>query len=139
MQSPRGVFLLTVLILFLSGCSMHSDVAVADRAVPQFHRLLDGGQFADIYANAAPELTGAIAEPGFVALLGAVHRKLGSSVSAEKVNWAVNYHSSGTFVTLVYKTVYAGGEASEQFVFRLHGEQAALAGYHISSNALILN
>jgi hypothetical protein len=49
----------------------------------------------------------------------------------------VNYHTSGTFATLVYKTRYAGGEATETFVYRIKSESALLAGYHINSNALI--
>jgi hypothetical protein len=63
---------------------------------------------------------------------------LGKTKSAEKRGWNVNYHTSGTFVTLTYKTSYVEGEADEQFVYRLEGTVALLAGYHINSNALIV-
>jgi hypothetical protein len=74
----------------------------------------------------------------FVALLEAVHRKLGELKSADKQNWNINFHTSGTFVTLTYKTSYSEGDAAEQFVYRIDGGAASLAGYHINSNALIL-
>ena len=56
---------------------------------------------------------------------------------AERQTWNINYHTSGTFATLVYKTQYAEGEATETFVYRIKDETALLAGYHVNSNALI--
>lgn len=133
------VILLFPLILLFAGCSTQQDVGVADLAVPRFHQMLDDGRFADIYGGASSELTSSSTEQDFVALLAAVHRKLGNSAHAEKVSWSVSYLGSGTFVNLFYKTGYAGGEASEQFVFRIDGKVAKLAGYHINAPALILN
>ena len=75
----------------------------------------------------------------FVAFLAAVHRKLGVMKSTKQRGWNVNYHTSGTFVTLTYATTYERGEAVEQFVYRLRAEQALLAGYHVNSEALVLN
>jgi hypothetical protein len=57
-------------------------------------------------------------------LLDAVHRNLGDTKSAVDEAWNVNYHTSGTFITLTYKTVYGEGEAAEQFVFRMQGDSA---------------
>ena len=73
----------------------------------------------------------------FVAVLDAVHRKLGTVQKTERQTWNVNYHTSDTFATLVYKTQYVGGEATKTFVYRIKGGSALLAGYHINSNALI--
>ena len=67
-----------------------------------------------------------------------MHRKLGLTKSSMAQSWNVNYHTSGTFITLSYATTYEGGDAREQFVFRLQGAEAKLAGYHIGSDALVL-
>ena len=52
--------------------------------------------------------------------------------------WNVMQGPGGQSVTLIYKTAYEKGEASEQFVYRLHGKVAKLVGYHVNSNALII-
>lgn len=139
MTSFSRVFLVLAMVLVVPGCSVQADIGAAERSVPAFHAMLDTGRFAAIYRAASAELQGATSERDFVALLDAVHRKLGASQRWEKISWGVNYRRSGTFVTLLYKTRYAGGEASEQFVFHMQGKAAALAGFHISANALILN
>jgi hypothetical protein len=121
----------------IGGCSMSADTALAEKQVPQFHALLDEGRTAEIYAQASEDLKNAASEADFVALLDAVHRKLGTVQKSERQTWNVNYHTSGTFATLVYKTQYAGGEAAETFVYRIENDTALLVDYHINSNALI--
>ncbi|HEX6832274.1 MAG TPA: DUF4019 domain-containing protein [Rudaea sp.] len=122
----------------LAGCSTSQTMSLAEQQVPRFHELLDAGKFQEIYSDSSDELKKASSEKDFIALLEAIHRKLGPSRSSEKQSWNINMHTSGTFVTLVYKTTYSEGEASENFVYRVTGEQAQLVGYHVSSNALIL-
>lgn len=134
----RKFILLLGFLLVLSGCSPTADTEAAEQAVPKFHQLLDAGRFAEIYELSSEELKKVASKQDFLALLEAVHRKLGNTKSSQKQTWNINYHTSGTFVTLVYKTTYAEGEASEKFVFRMHDKAAVLAGYHINSNALIL-
>jgi hypothetical protein len=55
----------------------------------------------------------------------------------QKKSWNIRSGTSGTFVTLTYSSTYAEGEASEQFVYRLQGNTALLAGYNVNSDALI--
>jgi hypothetical protein len=74
-----------------------------------------------------------------VALLAAVDRKLGAVKDAEKNGWNVNFQTSGTFVTLGFKTQFEHGRGVETFVYRIADGRALLAGYHINSNALITN
>ena len=133
----RTISLFAALLAALCACSV--DTSVADQAVPTFHSELDAAQFAEIYDASADDMKRVSSEKDFVALLQAVHRKLGTSRSSEKQSWNVNYHTSGTFVTLTYKTTYERGDAMEQFVFHIQGKSALLAGYHINSNALVLN
>ena len=122
----------------LAACSSSADIKLAEQAVPQFHEMLDAGQFEAIYAASAEGLKKLSTQENFVALLKAVHRKLGNTKSTSQKGWTVNYHTSGTFVTLNYATIYAEGEAAEQFVYFLQGGRALLVGYHVNSNALIL-
>ena len=134
---PGRAVLIMLLAWSSGGCSISVDTAVAEKQVPQFHALLDQGRTTEIYTQASEDLKTAATEADFVAVLDAVHRKLGIVQKTERQTWNVNYHTSGTFATLVYKTQYAGGEATETFVYRLKSESALLAGYHINSNALI--
>ena len=134
----RTALLLATLACALVGCSGSADTAAAEQAVSSFHELLNAGRFAEIYEQSSDELKKASTQSDFVALLDAVHRKLGNTKFAVDQAWNVNYHTSGTFITLTYKTVYSEGDAAEQFVFRMQGHSAALAGYHINANALVV-
>jgi Protein of unknown function (DUF4019) len=124
-------------VFVLAGCSMSADSKLAEQAVPEFHRMLDAEQFEPIYDAAASELKGAITRKEFTELLSAVHRKLGATKSSDQQGWRVNYNTSGTFVTLTCQTHYTEGDATEQFVYRLQGDKALLAGYNINSLTLI--
>ena len=134
----RKLLVLLLFVLSLAGCSMSADTSSAEEAVPKFHGMLDAARFDDIYAQSADAMKSASSQADFVALLEAVHRKLGNTKSSTKTSWGVNYQTSGTWVTLVYKTVYDSGDAQEQFVFLVKDKSALLAGYHVNSNALIL-
>ena len=116
---------------------MSQDSAVAEAKIPEFHSLLDAGEFRAIYAASADDLKKVASEKDFVALLDAVHRKLGQVKTTTRQTWLVNSRTSGTFVTLTYKTVFAKGDATEQFVYRIENDQAVLAGYSVNSLALI--
>jgi hypothetical protein len=127
------------ILLGLAGCSAGADVSLAEAEVPKFHQMLDSGQSSQIYSTSSEDLKGVATQSDFRALLDAVHRKLGPTRSSEKRSWNINFHTSGEFVTLVYETQYAQGNATEQFVYRIQANQALLAGYHVNSNALITN
>ncbi|NBD19790.1 DUF4019 domain-containing protein [Aquabacterium fontiphilum] len=124
-------------IFVLAGCSMSADTQLAESQVPNFHSSFNSGDFKGVYTFAADDLKQATSEADFVALLEAVHRKLGTMESTTRETWHVNYHTSGTLVTLAYKSNYQHGEATETFVYRLKDGSAKLAGYHVNSNALI--
>lgn len=55
-----------------------------------------------------------------------MNNKLGSVKKAEKNGWNVNFHTSGTFVTLGFKTEFEKGSGAERFVFRVADGRAAL-------------
>jgi hypothetical protein len=135
---PRILILLAALSTVLCGCSPSADTAAAEQAVSKFHELLDSGRFAEVFVQSSDDLKKVTGEAEFVELLEAVHRKLGNSKSSTRQAWNVNYHTTGTFITLKYRTVYSEGEAAEQFVYRMQDSVPSLVGYHINSNTLIV-
>ncbi len=138
MNQLRHWFAPAALGAVLSACSVPLDTAQVEAAVEKFHAQLDAGESAVIYAATGDEFKKASPQQEFVPLLDAVHRKLGHSGTAVQNGWKVNYGTSGRFITMDYRTTYAAGEASEEFVFRLLPSGPLLVGYHINSNALIL-
>ena len=76
-------------------------------------------------------------EKGFVALLDAVHRKLGTVKTTEQAGWNVNSFNLQTNVVLNYKNKSAEGNAVESFNYRIDGDKAVLLGYNINSQTLI--
>ena len=125
--------------LALSACSIGKDVPVAEAAVARFHQQLDAGRFADTLENTTPQLAAAAGREKWLALLTAVHAKLGKFRSAKTVGWNDNFTNGDHFITLNVASQYERGTAQEQFVYRIWGEKALLAGYHVNSDALILN
>jgi hypothetical protein len=125
--------------LALSACSIGKDVPVAEAAAVGFHQMLDVGKFADTWQNAAPELRAATPKDKWLALLDVVHRKLGKFRTAKTVGWNDNFNNGAHYIVLNQEAQYERGTAREEFVYRLNAGKAALAGYHVNSDALIFN
>ncbi len=123
----------------LAGCSLGQDLPAANAAVGVFHQKLNAQDFAAMYAAASPDLRNSWNYSDFVQLLSAIHRKLGNFQSGGARTWNDNVNTSGHFVSIAFSAKYERGAADESFVYRIDGAKAALAGYHISSNALIVN
>jgi hypothetical protein len=128
-----------VLLAGLAACSSGEHLESAERAVAEFRELMSGRQFAQVYAGASEELRNASTEANLVRILDALHSKLGRTSLAEKSGWNVNFHSSGTFVSLGFKTQFEKGAGVEQFVFRISDGKARLVSYNVNSPALLLN
>ncbi len=126
-------------LTFLAGCTAGRDVPSAEAGIAAFHHQLDAQAFDAIYAGSAPDMKTGTSQASFVQLLSAIHRKLGSFQSGSAAGWNDNVTTSGHFVTVTYAAKYAGGAADETFVYRLDGDHAVLAGYHVNSTALIVN
>jgi len=124
--------------LALGACSFGADVPVAEKAVEGFHAQLNAGQFDTVYENGSADLKSTATRTDITALLGAIHRKLGAFKHGKTVSWNDNVTTAGHMITLGYEAAYQNGMASEQFVYRIDHGRAALAGYHISSNQLVL-
>jgi hypothetical protein len=137
MYISKLIYMALALLLLVS-CSISDDTKLAKYQVDTFHALLSSGKYNTIYSSASSDLQSATTMNDFIELLSAVGRKLGITKSSSNVSWNVNYHTSGTFVTLTQNTEFEHGDAEETFVYRIVDDRALLAGYHISSNALVI-
>jgi hypothetical protein len=124
-------------VLAVAGCGGKQQIANADAAVTQFHAELNAGNFDQIYAGSDTAMKNASSQEKFVALLDAIHRKLGMVKSANRQTFFMNYGTSGKFLRLTYATQYDADNAAEEFVFRVDGNNVRLVGYHINSEALV--
>jgi hypothetical protein len=124
-------------VLVVAGCGGKQQIANAEAAVTQFHVQLNDGNFDQIYTDSDSAMKNASSREKFVTFLEAVHRKLGSVKSANRKTFFMNYGTSGKFLRLTYATQYDADNATEEFVFRVNGNDVTLVGYHINSEALI--
>jgi hypothetical protein len=136
-MSPRWLF--ATVPLLLVGCSAGADTQSAERAAVQFHQLLNAGDASTIYDTSADAFKRAEPKAHFAVFLAAVHRKLGDASDSKPQNTNVNYTTNGQFITLVYNTKFSSGTGAETFVYSMDGGAPKLVGYHINSEALILN
>jgi len=128
----------TVGILLCSCSSSTKSLDIAKQNVEQFHSELDSGQYTAAYAACDEKFHEATSESDFVKILEAVHQKLGSVQHANLRNTSIVWFSGqGATVTLVYETKFAEGTGTEQFVWHVKDNGAALYGYHINSNELV--
>ena len=128
-----------IVCVALAGCSPGSDVPAAESAIAAFHADLDGGNFEKIYVGSDAELKAATSKELFGKILSGVHSKLGLFKNGKSVGWNDNASTGGHYVTINYEAAYQKGSAQENFVYRINGKQAALVGYHVNSEALLLN
>ncbi len=118
------------------GCSIGKDVPAVEASVREFHGAINDAKVERIVAAAAPELQ---REPNFLRLLQTVQKKLGRVVSAKQIGWNDQATTGGHLVSLSYETKFERGAATENFAYRLDSGKPVLAGWHITSDALILN
>lgn len=121
----------------LAGCSMQADIAAGDKAVAAFHQALNAGQFQKMFADSSQDMKGSTTEAHMVQLYDAIHRKLGTFKDGKTVGFRDNVNTGGHMLGLQYQAHYEKGDAAEDFTFRIDGGRAALAGYHVSSDALL--
>lgn len=121
------------ILLALGGCNQAANVDVVEEEVVRFRQLLDATQFDVIYQESSDEMKESTKQEDLVRLLDALHRKLGTSKSAERQHMGVAYITNGTFVTMVYNTSYTEGPATEHFVYRMDGDMPKLYSFHVNS------
>jgi len=135
-KNSRQLFTL-ISVLLLGGCGSGDDLRIARESTTHVHAQMDSEQFADIYSQADDAFRAATKQQDFLDFISAVHRKLGKVQNASQGGYFVNFSTSGTQVRLNYRTKFEGGDAQEEFIWKIKGNQAVLVGYHINSNALV--
>lgn len=132
---------LFVVLVFagLASCSSGDHIATAEQGVAEFRQFMEAQEFAKVYANGSEELRKSTSEAEMTKILGALSSKLGKVKTAQKSGWHVNFHTSGTFVTLGFKTEFEKGTGVEQFIFRISDGRPMLVSYNVNSPALLIN
>jgi len=130
-----------VAVIFLAltiGCgSLTTAKPAADKAIAEFHILLNDGKFQQIYDSSDSALKEAATFEKINELFEAVNRKLGKVVSTKNQNFNVRTFNLTTQATIVQDTKFERGDATETFTFKVDGDKAVLQGYYINSMDLI--
>jgi hypothetical protein len=136
MQKRAILGFIIALVTITASCSMGKSKEAGEAAVTQFHNQFNAGQYKEIYDQADEAFRKAAAETEVLALFEAVRKKLGTIRQANANGWHV-FMGEATTVTLQYDTEFTEGKATEQFVFVVSGDKAALVNYTINSLLLI--
>lgn len=137
MRQTRPKLILTVVLVLGVSCSLQKYRTTGENAVSKFHGQLNAEQYHEIYVQTDDGFRKATSEQQLTEYLQAVHRKLGEAKDAKQVGWRVNATTAGTQVFLAYRTTFAEGDATEEFVFIVNGNNSRLLRYNIESPTLI--
>jgi hypothetical protein len=136
--APRRRWLAAVFVTL--ACNPRAMVEAPGRAaaaVQTFHASLDEGHFGDVYDAASPDFRKSVEREKFVALLAAVHRKLGKTKSCVMKTWRSGALNLKTFIDIVETAQFDQGAAEETFRFLIENDKAVLVAYNINSPDLI--
>ena len=137
-ETKLCLVILIALLISGSACSaVTKGKGNAEAAVVQFHNQFNAAQFREIYSQTDEEFKKATSEADFVALLEAIHRKLGTVKQASPTGWRMNATPMGTMVTLGYNVEFGEGKGTEEFTYRVNGGKALLLHYNVNSPLLI--
>jgi hypothetical protein len=134
--------LTTLLLIFLMwqcGSALRQGRVLADPAVQEFHKKLNAGQYEEIYREADEGLAEEAKHDELVKFLEGVHARLGDAGITSQLNMRVNATTFGNSVVAQYNTTFARGSAVETFTWTKKGGTLKLLGYHIESNAFVVN
>jgi hypothetical protein len=127
---------LAVLLLCGLGCNPRGRVESGRKAVEEFHRLFNAGQFEEMYRFVGPAIRASTSRVQYDEYEKNLQTKLGRMESAEVFNYNVLYLLSGPQVRLDYHCTFAKGKATESFEIDFKGEQPLINGYRIDSPVL---
>jgi hypothetical protein len=136
---PRNSRLLFGLgLIALASCSLAADKTLGTEATDRFHTLYKAENYAAIYGSADNALQKATPDTEFVALMSAIHRKLGLYQSSTPAGWRASQTMAGSEIALAFHSQFAAGAAQEEFVYRVSSGKASLIRYNVNSPLLIL-
>ena len=140
----RALVLVAVLsaAMITEGCASCAAGMIVGReageaGTTQFHKDWNDAKWDNIVKYCDPQMFESTPEPKLRKFFSAVHDKLGKQVSATQGTWRANASTSGNYYIVEYQTKFEKGDATERFVWRIHGTQAKLAGWNVNSDALL--
>jgi hypothetical protein len=125
---------IALLALSLAGCSAGKDMTAAEQGVTALHQAFGSGKFGAVYDGSAAEMKNSISRDGFIRTFGGIYGRTGAYKSGKTTGWKVNYGTNGNMVALNRDAQFQNAKGTEEFVFRMRGGKAVLAGYHIKTD-----
>jgi len=117
--------------LLLASCGFRASRTRAEKAVKEFHALLDGARYDLIYDRSDDSLKKSWTRTDFIAYLSDIHSRLGRSGKVNTRGFQVNaIAGQAVEVALAMETEFERGMAEERFVWRIEGDRAVLVDYH---------
>ena len=123
-----------LLAFSIAGCSAGKDMTAAEQGVVALHQAFSAGQFATVYDGSAPEMKNSISRDAFASTFGGIYGRTGAYKSGKTTGWKVNYRTGGNMVALNRDAQFQNARGTEEFVFRVQGGKAVLAGYHVKTD-----
>ena len=131
----RTLVALVLTALFCS-CSLSTAKKTAEKAVETFHQEYNDKKDAEIYSSAAPEFRASASEAEYNKFIQTVRSKMGAYKSSTEAGYTTSTTTSGTFVTLHYKSQFEHSAGTEDFTFVVSGGAAKLQRYDVNSPLL---
>jgi hypothetical protein len=129
----RMKYCLLSICILLAACSMSNDREIAEKAVKEYHDRYNRRAFAEIYDNEHEELKAVRSRESFMQSIEGMRNTQGAVKSAKILNDEYSYSSDAKQIRLTYDVEFENGQAKEQFVFTILGDQAVLSGYRYIS------
>jgi len=136
-SSIAVTLVLITILLWRCGTGLMQGRQLSTNGVQQFHALLNSGQHEQIYDGASDAFRGGGSKEDLIKFFQSIHRKLGDAGSSNLNRLNVTATPTGTYITAVYTTTFAAGEAVETFTWLKSGQGVVLNGYNIQSMKLI--
>lgn len=133
-MSAMRILLISLLGMTLQGCLLPEDFSDAEQSVDTFHDHLNRGEYEDIWALTAPAFRDRQVREEARTLFAAMHSRLGPILESEEID--ASFFASddtGETVTLVYRTTFERGTATETFVFTVSSGKPLIWNYNINS------
>jgi hypothetical protein len=137
-----SIAITAVLFAYLAwqcGTGLIEGHKLADQAVGRFHNALNEGNYEQIYSAGDVAFQTSDTQEELIKIFETVHRKLGNCQSSSLTNLNVNATTNGTLLTTQYGSNYAGGQATETFVWLKKNGELKLYNYNIQSKAFLLD
>jgi hypothetical protein len=130
-----AIFLLALVALAASGCSLNAAVSTAGDAVTAFHEKYNAGLCDEMYDDADQAMKDNVSRDQFIQFCASVHDTYGDVVGAKRTNYSANSlkgTTSRTTVAFTYAVTFEKGSQTEQTNWNIVDDEARLMGWTIN-------